>query len=480
MSATSPAVLAIDAGTTELKTGLVGLDGTLHALARAPYPLDVDPSAGRAEQDPADWWNALVRAVRELAPADRDLEVIAIGIDGHGPTLAALDADGQATRPAIAWLDTRAGAEQTELSAATTLRGWSLGVLPAALWVVRHDSAAAARTRWWLNTWEALGFRLTGRAATTLVPGQPFPAAPVLAAAGLDGGRVAPTIPAGSPLGGLTRDAASALGLTPGTPVVAGMVDAFASFHGAGLVDPGDALDAGGAAGGFGVYWDSAVEAAGSFCTRAPLDGRYVVGGAMAATGKALDWFRTDILEGHVPMERLLEEAAAVPPGADGLVFLPYLAGERSPLWDPTARGAFAGLTLRHRRGHLARSILEAAALAIRHVAEPILAMGVRVTAMRVTGGPARSDTWNRLKADVTGFAVEVPQVLETAVVGSAVAAAAGVGAHPDLETAIRAMTRIDRRIEPDPETRATYDRLYAAYTALHPAIAPILRGLAP
>jgi xylulokinase len=480
MTGHAGAVLAIDAGTTELKAGLVGLDGTLHALARASYPLDVDPSVGRAEQDPTDWWTALARAVDELAPSDRGVDVIAIGLDGHGPTLAALDADGRATRPAIAWLDTRAGAELAELSAATTLRGWSLGVLPAALWVVRHEPAAAARTRWWLNTWEALGFRLTGRAATTLVPGQPFPSAPVLTAAGLDGGRVAPPVAAGSPLGGLTREAATALGLTPGTPVVAGMVDAFASFHGAGLVDPGDALDAGGAAGGFGVYWDAPVEAAGSFCTHAPLDGRYVVGGAMAATGKALDWFRTDILEGHVPMERLLDEAAAVPPGADGLVFLPYLAGERSPLWDPTARGAFAGLTLRHRRGHLARSILEAAALAIRHVAEPVLAAGVHVTAMRVTGGPARSDTWNRLKADVTGFAVEVPRVLETAVVGSAIAAAAGVGAHPDLATAIRAMTRIDRRIEPDPATKATYDRLFDAYTALHPAMAPILRRLNP
>jgi xylulokinase len=200
----------------------------------------------------------------------------------------------------------------------------------------------------------------------------------------------------------------------------------------------------------------------------------------MAATGKALDWFRTDILEGHGPMERLLDEAAAVLPGADGLVFLPYLAGERSPLWDPTARGAFAGLTLRHRRGHLARAILEAAALAIRHVAQPVLAAGVYVTAMRVTGGPARSDTWNRLKADVTGFPVEVPHVLETAVVGSAIVAAAGVEAHPDLATAIRAMSRIDRRIEPDPATSATYDRLFDAYVALHPAIAPILRGLVP
>ena len=479
MTAKPRAVLAIDAGTTELKVGLVGLDGSLLGLARSRYPLDVDPSVGRAEQDPEHWWRALSEAARALDAGER-AEVVAVGLTGQGPTLVALDAEGRPTRPAVTWLDTRAGAEMAELSAATTLRGWSLGVLPAALWVTRHDPAAAARTRWWLNTWEAIGFRLTGVAATTLVPNQPFPAASVLAAAGLDGGRVAGTVPSGTPLAGLTREAASAVGLRAGIPVVTGMNDAFASCHGAGMIDPGDAFDAGGAAGGFGVYAAEPLEVAGSFCTPGPIAGRYVVGGAMAATGKALDWFRADVLGSASPIEELLAEAAAVPPGAEGLVFLPYLAGERSPLWDPTARGAFAGLTLRHGRAHLVRAILEAAALAIRHVAEPIVAAGVDIRAMRVTGGPAQSDAWNRLKADVTGFPVEVPRVFETAVLGSAVAAAAGVGAHADIGDAIRAMTRIDGRIEPDEANRATYDRLYEAYVSLHPAIAPVLRRLAP
>jgi xylulokinase len=472
------AVLAIDAGTTELKTGVVGLDGALLGLARASYELDVDPAVGRAEQDPDDWWAALVRTTRALVPAAR-ADIVAIGICGHGPTLAAVDADGRPTRPAITWLDTRPAAELAELEAVTPLRGWSLGVLPAALWVARHDAPAAARTRWWLNTWEAIGLRLTGRATTTLLPGQPFAATAPLAEAGIDTARVAPTMPAGEVLGALRASEAAALGLPAGTPVVAGMVDAFASCHGAGLVEPGDAFDAGGAAGGFGVYWDAPLALPGSFCTNAPLAGRWVIGGAMAATGKALDWFRAEVLGGTATIDQLFEEAAEVPPGADGLVFLPYLAGERSPLWDPAARGAFAGLTLRHGRGHLVRAILEAAALAIRHVAAPILEAGLAVTEMRVTGGPARSAVWNRIKADVTGFAVEVPHVLETAVVGSAISAAAGVGAHPDLPTAIRAMTRVEQRLEPDPDHAATYAALFEAYTSLHPAISPVMRRLA-
>jgi xylulokinase len=199
----------------------------------------------------------------------------------------------------------------------------------------------------------------------------------------------------------------------------------------------------------------------------------------MAATGAALDWFARGILGGALTVDTLVAEADGVPAGAEGLVFLPYLAGERSPLWDPTARGAFAGLTVRHGRAHLTRAILEAAALAIRHVAEPILGAGIEVVAMRACGGPARSDAWNRIKADVTGFTVEVPRVRETAAVGAAIAAAVGVGAYPDLPSAIRGMTAIDRRFEPDPERRRIYDGVYEAYVALHPAIAPVLRGRA-
>ncbi len=386
-----------------------------------------------------------------------------------------VDHHGKPTGPAMTWLDSRAREESLELEAATGLRGWSLGVLPGALWLKRHDPEAAKRATWFLNSWEALALRLTGRASTTLVPGQPFPGGQAIASSGLDPGRIAPTCPTGTVLGGLTSTAASELGLVAGTPVVAGLVDAFASFHGARMVEPGDAIDVGGAAGGFGVYWSHRVEAAGSFSTPAPLEGLWSVGGAMAATGSALDWFATDVLGGVRSIDELIAAAAGTPPGADGLVFLPYLAGERSPLWDPNARGLLAGLTLAHGPAQITRSILEAAALAIRHVAAPILAAGVGVTAMRVCGGPAQSEVWNQLKADVTGFHVEVPRVLETTVVGAAIVAAVGVGAHPDIPAAIRAMTAIERQLQPNPALRDPYDRTYAAYTALYPAVAPVL-----
>jgi xylulokinase len=472
------AVLAIDLGTTEVKAGLVALDGRLLGLARAGYATDADPLSGRAEQDPEAWWGAIGLAVRELVRLAAG-EVVAIGIDGHGPTLVAADATGAPTHPAIIWQDSRSTAEQAELALVTGLQGWSLAGLPAALWLERHDPEAARATRWYLATWDFIALRLTGRAATSLAAGQPFPDTATLDAAGLPGAKIPEPIPAGTVLGEVTAAAGRALGVRAGIPVVAGIVDAWASYHGAGMAAAGDAMDPGGSAGGFGIYWDRPLEVPGSFSTIAPLPGLYSVGGAMAATGRAVDWFRVDILRGTATTETLIEEAGTIPAGADGVVFLPYLAGERSPLWDPSARGAFAGLALGHGRGHLTRAILEASAFAIRHVAEGVLAAGAEVRAMQVCGGPARSETWNQIKADVTGFAVEVPAVLETAVMGAAIVAATGIGAWPDLPAAIRGMTRTARRLAPNPAHRARYDATYTAYRRLHPAIAPIIRDLA-
>ena len=479
MTPREPVLLAIDLGTTQIKVGFVTRAGALLGASRSRYPIAVDPSTGRAEQDPDRWWQGLRDGMRELTAmtADRAGEVLGIAVAGHGPTLTVVDEAGRPVRPAVTWLDTRAAEEARILAAATGLLGWGLGVLPAALWLERHEPEAVARARWYLNSWDALTLRLTGRAASSIVPGQAVPTADALVAAGLRADRVAPTVAAATAVGGLLPAIAGELGLSAGIPVVAGMVDSLATFHGARMMAKGDAIDVGGSAGGFGVYWDRRVDAAGSFSSPAPLPGLWSVGGAMAATGSAFDWLRNDVLGGASSAEALIQEAAAVPAGADGLVFLPYLAGERSPLWDPSARGAFVGLTLRHGRAHLARAVLEAAALAIRHVAASILEAGVSVTAMRVCGGPAHSETWNQIKADVTGFPVEVPRVLETGLIGAAIVAAVGVGVQPDLPTAIRAMTAIDHRLEPDPERHSAYDRVYQAYVGLYPAIAPVLRA---
>ncbi|HEX5239651.1 MAG TPA: FGGY-family carbohydrate kinase [Candidatus Limnocylindrales bacterium] len=474
---TVSAALGIDLGTTEAKVGVVGLDGRLLGLGRQPIEMALDQSTGRAEQDPEAWWLAIGEASREAMDAAEAavgaaaLDVIGVGLDGHGPTLVAVDADGRAVAPAITWQDARPASIAAELRAASGLGGWGLGIVPAVAWLEQHEPDRAHAARWYLNTWEALGLRLTGVAASTYLPGTTPNVGPAAAVAGLSADRFGDPIASGDVLGRLRADAAEHLGIGAGTPIVAGLVDAHASAHGARLLEPGDGLDVGGAAGGFGLYWDRPLQAAGSFTNPAPMPGLWLIGGAFAATGAALDWLRDGLLGGRWTTEQLIAEAGATEAGADGLVFLPYLAGERSPLWDPNARGAFVGLTFGHRRAHLTRAVLEASALAIRHLVSGIERAGAKVRVIRVAGGPARSETWNRIKADVLGLPVEVPAILETAMVGSAILAAAGVGAHPGLREAIEAMSRIERRIEPDPSVGERYGRQFRLYLAAHPAL---------
>jgi xylulokinase len=467
-----PTILAIDLGTSETKVGLLAHDGRLLAVARAPHPLALDAASGCAEQDPEDWWSALRAAMARLRPVISG-PVAAICCVGQGPTLVVSDATGRATRPAITWMDRRPADQAMALEAATGMSGWGLGILPAARWVEVNDPVASSHARWYLNAWEWAALRLTGRAATTRVPGQRLPDPERAASAGLTSGRLPEVVETGTTMGGLTAAVAAELALDAGTPVIAGTVDSFASFHGAGLVDPGDAVDTGGTSGGLAVYWDSRPAVPEAWVAAAPLPGRWLVGGAMSATGRSLDWLADNVVGGRGGAAALVRAAARVPPGAQGLVFLPYLAGERSPLWDPAARGAFVGLTLSHDRAHLARAVLEAGALALRHVAAPIRAAGIRIDELRITGGTARGDTWNQIKADVLGIPVAIPAVRETALAGAAILGARGLGLYDGLREAIEAMVRIDHRLQPDDRHRATYDALFDVYVGLWPAIRP-------
>ena len=303
LSVAPGAILAVDLGTTEAKAGVIALDGRLLGAARARYALHLDEANGVAEQDADAWWGAFVAASRAalaeaasrpsssggstgpLGTTGPGPDIVAIAFDGHGPSLVAADEHGRPVAPSITWLDRRPLAQQARLEASTGLLGWSLGVLPAALWLEEHRPEAAARARWYLNSWEYLGLRLSGRAALSLTPGQPVASAAGIVAAGLPAHKVPPPIAVGTVLAGLLAGPAAELGLRSGIPVVSGHVDAFASFNGAGLRTPGDAVDVGGTAGGFGVYTRVPYQIPGLFSSPAPIPGLWNVGGAFAATG---------------------------------------------------------------------------------------------------------------------------------------------------------------------------------------------------
>lgn len=456
----TPAVLGIDLGTSEVKIALVSLDGLPLGLGRGSYPTDIGPD-GRAEQDPRDWWTALAGAVRSVAETGTGVAVAGICCVGQGPTLVAADADGWPAHPALTWQDRRAGAG-------------GYGLLPRMAWLAREDPGAIARSRWLLSSWDALGLLLTGVAVTSVQRHESVPSAAALDTADVLHDRVPAARPVGALLGGLRADRAAELGLPAGIPVVVGVNDGAASMLGAGLRLPGDAVDTGGTSGGLAIYADRPVQVGRSFLSPAPLEGRWVVGGAMAALGATVDWVRSSLLDGRWTADELFEAAAGVPAGADGLVLLPYLAGERAPVFDEDARGVLFGLTLSHGPAHVARAALEAAAYALRDVAEPLAAAGAPVRELHMAGRSVPGDLWARIKAGVLGVPAVIPRVPDTAVLGAAILAAAGTGAHPDLEAAVLAMTAVDRRIDPDPADRARYDEAFARYRALYPALRPV------
>jgi len=460
----TPAVLGIDLGTTEAKAGLVGLDGGLLGIGRGAYSMDVGPD-GRAEQSPADWWAAVGAAVRDAQAGRSRVEVLGICGVGQGPTLAVLDADAQPVRPAITWQDRRAG-------------DGGFRLLPRMAWLAANEPGSIERARWLLTSWDALGLWLSGEAATTVQGHEAALDAGSLAAVRVDATRVPAALPFGARLGSLRPTAAEAMGLEPGIPVIAGVNDGTASILGAGLRVSGDAVDTGGTSGGLAIYASAPVSLPGVFSAPAPIPGLWVVGGAMAALGASLEWLRSQALGGSITVDDLLLEAAHVQAGAGGLLFLPYLAGERAPVFDEAARGAFVGLTLGHGRRHLARAVLEGAAFALRHVATPIVGAGAPIHELRLAGRPTPDDTWARIKANVLGRPVAIPSIGETSVLGAAILAAAGVGAVNDLEDGVTAMTAVARRLEPDPATRAAYDSAFAVYEGLYAALAPSMHAL--
>jgi xylulokinase len=257
------------------------------------------------------------------------------------------------------------------------------------------------------------------------------------------------------------------------------MNDAMASMVGADGNVVGRATDPGGVAGGFGLCSNQPLSAPGIDCWPGIEPGTYIIGGAFAAGGLAVDWWSTVATEGD--LQRLLHLADAAPAGAAGLVCLPFLAGERAPLWDSGARGALLGLSVEHGPPHLARAVLESTAYELRLMTDAVLAARARIDEVRLCGGQAHSRLWNQIKADVTGLQCSVPRVPEAALMGSAICAALGAGMYADLATATAAMVVVQQRLEPNPAVRAIYDTLFGvyrdAYTALRPLFEPLARA---
>jgi FGGY-family pentulose kinase len=492
-------LLGLDVGTQSLRAALVDPQGRTAGYGVAPIETTY-PRPAWAEQEPLQWWEAAQRAVRgALAAADAaPEEVLAVGLDCTACTVVACDAEGQPSRPALLWMDQRAAVEAQEISATghPILRYVSGRVspewmLPKASWLKRNQPDLYSRAARLVECTDWMMYRLTGEWTLSLNhisvkwnyarPDGGW-ALDLLEQAGLsDVQDKWPTriVPLGRGDAHLSNRAAGELGLPAGIPVAQGGIDAYLGMLGLGATSDGDvAVIAGSstchlAQSRAGVFGSGA---AGCYPDATVL-GLYTVEAGQTATGSVLDWFRRHFASGqereahargvHV-FDVLDEQAAAVPPGAEGLLVREDWQGNRSPYKNPAARGAIVGLSLAHGPGHVFRAIYEAIACGTRRILEDAAACALNVERIFLGGGGARSGLWVQIHADVLGRPIRLARESEACALGSAMAAALAAGIYADFDEAGRAMVAIEKVVEPNRANSGVYAELFGRYVDLY------------
>jgi xylulokinase len=490
-------VLGIDTSTTATKAVVLDRDGRTVAEGVSEYGFDT-PRPGWSEQDPASWWDATVVAIRAaLAAAGLDGSAIAaVGLTGQMHGLVLLDAAREVIRPAILWNDQRTAAQCDDIRARVgkehlvavtgndALTGFTA---PKLLWVRDEEPRHFERIAHILLPKDHVRFRLTGDLAMDKADGAGtmlFDLAArdwspeILQALDLDQAWFPPTHEGPTVTGTVSAAAADATGLAAGTPVVAGGGDQAANAVGVGVVDPGTmALSLGTSGVVFAATDAPRFEPAGrvhAFCHAVP--DRWHLMGVMLSAAGSLRWYR-DALAPDVSFADLGAEAAGAPAGSDGLLFLPYLTGERTPHPDPLARGAFVGLTVQHQRAHLTRAVMEGVAFGLRDGLELMLAAGTpQPTQIRASGGGVRSPLWRQVLADVLDAEIATIATAEGAAFGAGLLAAVGAGWFTSVQEAVAAVVEVIPAAEPGAD-RDRYQELHGRYQELYPALAPHFHG---
>ena len=487
-------LLGLDLGTASSKGVLTTPDGEIVATAvrHRPHSMSM-PHPGWAEVDAAGvWWSDVVGLARELGPQAGDRTIVAVCVSGVGPCLVLGDDDAAPTRPAILYgIDSRATAEIDELDqrfgtdavlqrCGTPLTTQAVG--PKALWVQRHEPEVWQRSTRWFSSSSYIVALLTGEYVLDHhTASQCVPLYDIEATDWLDdwydevmGSMVRPRLvwPA-EVVGALTSRAAEETGLRVGTAVCAGTVDAWAEAFSGGVRSPGDLMLMYGSTMFFVQELADLARHPQLWSTMGIDPGSRCLAAGMSTSGSLTGWVQS--LVGDVPFETLVKEAAAVPPGSDGLLLLPYFSGERTPIFDHQARGVIAGLTLRHQRGHVFRAVYEGIAFGIRQILELLDTEANPVTRIVAVGGGTQGRLWTQVVSDVTGRPQQVPAQTIGACYGDALMAAIGSGLVP-AETD---WARPGDVVAPEPEVRPLYDELYDLYGSLYPATREHVHALA-
>jgi xylulokinase len=473
-------LLGVDLGAGSLKASVIRAEGKL--AGEASHPLNTSiPHFGWSEQNPEDWVAAFAAAVpKAIAAAGiRPGEIAGIGLSGGAHIPVLLDCDDRPVRPAILWNDQRSAAEARELHeragqliVETSLNRvnptWSLAML---LWLQRHEPGTIARVARLMIAKDYLRFRLTGTWETDFsdVLGALMsdwrtrdwsPALCKLIDWPMD--RLPPVVEPSHVVGGVTRASAAAFGLAEGTPVVCGSNDTTVEFYGVGATEPGMGAIKLATAGVLFLAADRPVVNPPISCYPHILPGLWYTATGTNSCASAHRWVRDQFFaaEGFAGMDVL---ASGVAPGSGGLLFHPYLQGERAPYWDPQLRANFLGLTMRHGRAELARATYEGISFSIRDLVEQAKGFGQSFGTVKLLGGGAKSDTWRQILADITGLTIERPGNGDASF-GAALVAGVGVGLFKDARDAVaKCVTTLDRN-EPEPKNRAVYEELFAIY----------------
>ncbi len=496
------ALLGIDVGTTSARALLVSTAGHTLASAAHEYPM-ATPAPGWAEQDPSHWVHAAKQAVRDAMDAAQRPHVLAIGLTGQMHGLVLLDGAGQVLRPAILWCDQRTtaqcrqitelvGAERLiQLTCNPALEGFTA---PKLLWVRQHEPETYARVAQVLLPKDYLRFALTGVYASEVsdasgtllfdVRSRRW-SGPMLAALDVPAAWLPPTAESPVVSGHLRPEVARELGLPPGVPIVGGGGDQAAGGVGNGIVRPGVLSATIGTSGvvfahSAGIVLDPKGRVH-TFCHAVP--GAWHVMGVTQGAGLSLRWWRDHFAAAELataarlradPYALLCAEAERAAPGGDGLHWLPYLMGERTPHLDANARGVLYGLTARHGRAEVLRAVLEGVVYSLRDSLEILREMGLPVGEVRASGGGARSALWRQIQADIFGAEVVTVANEEGPAYGAALLAAVGQEIYPSVPAACDAWVRLDHAASPIPANATVYEHQYAIYRDLYPALKPL------
>lgn len=488
-------VVGLDVGTNGARALAADVNGRVVAVTTADYPLST-PRPGWVEQNPEDWWEASQKALKELASSIKG-PVLGLGLTGQMHGSVFLDEDHRVIRPALLWSDQRT-AEQSraitqavgesrllQLAGNPALTGFQA---PKVLWLRDREPDAYSRVRHLLLPKDYVRLRLTGEFATDASDASGTLLLDIRRRQWSDELLAALEIPRDwlprvyeSPeqTGKVSVSAAAATGFKSGIRVAAGAGDNAAAAVGLGIVREGAASVSIGTSGVVFVDSGSLTHAAGElhrFCHAAP--GRYHLMGVTLAAGASLDWWRDAVFPSR-DFEFMTAAASQVPPGAEGLLYFPYLSGERTPHRDPFARGGFLGLTTRHTGAHMTRAVMEGVAFSLRDTLDLIVAAGVPVTELRATGGGARSDLWRQLLADVLGLPVHRTVVDEGPAFGAALLGGVASGVYANVVESTSVIKLRRQAEQPNPKRIELYRRYHEAYSEFYPVAASLMHRLA-